>query len=62
MKPVKMRRPLPARLADRELDRKDLPVLGDGLHEAAVADDPRLAGPQIVVHVGIVLVPIGLRA
>ena len=52
--------PVGPRFADRELDREDLPVLGDGLDEAAVADDPRLARALVVGHVGVVLGPIGL--
>ena len=49
-----------ARLADRQLDREDPAVLGDPLDQAAVADDPRLAGSQIVGEVGVMLGPVGL--
>ena len=48
MNPVNMRRPFAPRFADRQLDRKDASVLGHRLDKPAVADDPRLAGLQIV--------------
>ena len=54
--------PLPVRhrLADRQLDRKILPSLETAWTSATVADDPRLARPHVVGHVGVVLDPIGL--
>ena len=52
--------PVDPRFSDGELDRKDLAILGDRLHEAAVADDPRFAGSHIVRHVAVVLGPVGL--
>ena len=53
--------PVCPRFADRQFDREDPAILGDPLDEAAVADDPRLAGSQVVGQVDVMLGPIGLR-
>ena len=49
-----------ARFADGELDRKDRSVLGQALHQPAVADDSRFAGSEIIGDVAVVLGPVGL--
>ena len=46
-------------LADRELERKDRPVLALAQNLATDADDPPLAGAQEALQVGVVLLAIG---
>jgi hypothetical protein len=47
------------RLSDGQLHREHRAVFGEALHQPAIADDPRFAGPEVVDDVGVVLGPVG---
>ena len=49
-----------ARFADGELHREDRAVLGEALHQTAIADDPRFARLEVIADVAVVLGSVGL--